>query len=172
MSGVERYLLWFLTSAAAAAAVAWIAFQLQQEQIAPAVLFPLLVGGALGGILAAIRRATLVPGARVAVVAAVAWGLLVVVGQDYIGHRHRLDLYRQQMARQATSAALVAPELERLQPDFGSYLTGLVRREPLWWTLDAVLTSAVAAIVTAWSVRRQDAANGARQTEQATREPG
>jgi len=147
MTTSERYLVWFLAGVLVAAAMAWIAFELQQERVAPAILFPLLVGGGLGAAGVAIRRYTGVPGARTAVAAAVAWGLLVVVAQDYIGHRHRLRMYDEAMSRQGLPAALILADASDLRPRFGDYLAGVVRREPLWWTLDLALTAGSAAIV-------------------------
>ncbi len=37
---------------------------------------------------------------------------------------------------------------------FVDYLSGVVRREPVWWTLDAALTAAAAAATTAWGAAR------------------
>jgi hypothetical protein len=153
MTTNERYLIWFLAGPLVAAAVAWIAFGLQREGFAPAVLFPLLAGGAVGIASAMVRRFTRVPGTRAAMAAAAAWGLLVVVAQDYIGHRHRLQVYDEQMARHGPAAAAASPEMAELRPRFGDYLVGVVRRNPAWWTLDIALTAAGAALVVALGAR-------------------
>ncbi|MBI3840093.1 MAG: hypothetical protein HY288_19390, partial [Planctomycetia bacterium] len=89
----ERYLIWLASNALVTATVAWAAFQVQQDEIAPAILFPLLVGGVLGAAGLVILHFTGLPGLRWALMGAAVWGLLVVVGQDYIGHRFRLQLY-------------------------------------------------------------------------------
>jgi hypothetical protein len=154
MHAIDRYLVWLLASAIATVAVAWIAFGLQQEGVAPAVLFPLAVGGVLGSVLVAIRRLSHVPGARVAALAAFAWGLLAVVGQDYIGHRHRLRVLDDEMAAQGPIGALASAELDQWHPRFVEHLCGLARREPIWWTLDLLLTAGTAGLIAAWGTRR------------------
>jgi len=154
MNRIDRYLIWLVTSAAVTVAVAWIAFGLQQEGVAPAILFPLAVGGVLGAACVTIRRWTHVPRVRVAVVAAVAWGLLSVLGQDYIGHRHRSRVLEAEMATQGPIGMLASAEVDEMRPRFAEYLGGLVRREPVWWTLDLVLTAAAAASATAWGASR------------------
>jgi hypothetical protein len=148
----DGHLLWFLGGTLVCAAVAWIAFGVQQEGIAPAILFPLAVGGTLGAALAMLRRAIGGPARRWAVPSAFAWGLLVVIGQGYIGHRHRLAEYHQQLAEQAP-LAMVETRASGLEARFIDYLAGLAGREPMWWTLELVLTAAAAALVTAWSTR-------------------
>ena len=149
---VEQYLLWLGLSVLSTAAIAWIAFQIQQEQIAPAVLFPLLVGAALGaGNLACCRYAQ-VPRSRWPLAAAVVWGLLAVIGQDYIGHRHRLRLYDIEMSHQ--SPLVATAEQAELRPGFAEYLASIVRARPVWWLLDLLLTSGASLAVTAWGIRR------------------
>jgi hypothetical protein len=147
MTTTERYLLWFAGGLLLVVAVAWIAFHLQREGFAPAVLFPLLVGGVMGFAALAIRRWTLVPRRFAAAATAAAWGLLVVVAQDYIGHRHRLRLYDEQVAGQGTFAALDSPGLAGLRPRFPGHVAAIVRRRPVWWTLDLVLTSGTAGVI-------------------------
>lgn len=154
MNRLDRYLAWALMCVLATAAVAWIAFGVQQEGVAPAILFPLFVGCALGAIGVAVRRMTHAPPARVAVVAALVWGLLAVIGQDYIGHRRRARMLEERLAAQGPLGALAHSQVDELEPAFSEYLVGLIRREPMWWTLDLSLTVLGAAAVTAWGVRR------------------
>jgi hypothetical protein len=154
MNRLDRYLAWLLACAAATVAVAWIAFGLQQEGFAPAVLFPLLVGGALGGAGLVARHYAGVPSRRMAVAAAIVWGLLAIVGQDYIGHRRRGRVLEEQLATQGTLGALASSHVEELQPTFTDHVVGLAQREPVWWTADLVLTAGAAAIITAWGARR------------------
>lgn len=148
MNNTERYLIWFLAGALASAAVAWIAFQIQQDGIAPAVLFPILVGAVLGAALWAIGHLVRLPGRRAAIAGAVCWGLLTACAQDYIGHRYRLRLYDDELGRQNPLAAVAARDGE-LRPTFIDHLGGKLRAKPVWWTLDLVLTAAAAGIVTA-----------------------
>jgi hypothetical protein len=152
MTDVERSLFWFVAGAAATAAVAWVAFQVQQEGIAPAVLFPLLVGAALGAALAAIRHFTRRPRRRVTIAAAACWGLLAVVAQDYIGHRDRLRDYDDEMARQHP-LAIAALEESSLRPSFAGHLSDTLHSQGIWWGLDAVLTAAAAGLVVGLAAR-------------------
>jgi hypothetical protein len=145
----DRYLVWLASNATLTAAVAWMAFQLQQEEIAPAVLFPLLVGAALGAGGAAIARFSRLGGARAAICGAVVWGLLVVIGQDYIGHRRRARLYDESLNRQDAAVAGALAQNAEMQPRFDQFLAGRVRAHPLWWSLDVVLTCGASAAVTA-----------------------
>jgi hypothetical protein len=154
MNRLDRYLAWALLCVLATAAVAWIAFGIQQEGIAPAILFPLFVGCALGAIGVGIRRVTHAPSARVAVVAALVWGLLAVIGQDYIGHRRRARVLEEKLAAQGPLGALAHSQVSELEPAFSEYLSGMIWREPIWWTLDLGLTVLGAVAVTAWGVRR------------------
>jgi len=151
---MERCLLWLGMCLLFTAAVAWIAFQIQQEQISPAILFPLVVGAVLGaGNLTASRYAQVTSG-RWLLLAAILWGLLAVVGQDYIGHRHRLQSYQAEMSRQSPWVAMAAAEQPELRPSFGEYLAGVIRARPAWWGLDVMITSGAALAVTSWGLRR------------------
>jgi len=152
---VERFAAWLVASALATAAVSWIAFQIQQEGLAPAVLFPLSVGAALGVILSAILRITLVPGRRATVLAAIIWGLLAVVGQDYIGHRRHLRDYDGELERHGPMVAAVLDPDGQRRPTFVRYLSGRVRAQPTWWCLEVLLTAGAAAAVTAWDAGRK-----------------
>lgn len=145
----DRFLFWLAANAAWSAATAWVAFQVQQEEIAPAVLFPLLVGAALGAGGWAIQRFTRVPGVRVAICGAAVWGLLVASGQDYIGYRHHVRLYDDALGRQAPAYAAPLAHDSQMRPRFDEFLAGRVRAHPVWWSLEVLLTSGAAALVTA-----------------------
>ncbi len=150
----ERYLIWLVAQVALVAGIAWVAFQVQQDQIAPAVIFPIAIGTAvgLGGL--AISRAAAVRRRWLMCVAAVVSGLLVVVAQDYIGHRHRLSVYADEVQRQPIVAEALAGD-QAVKTRFTQYLIRKISGEPVWWTLDALLTSGAALAVVAWRVRRQ-----------------
>src|SRR5579859_5968767 len=69
---IERYLLWILLSALTTGALAWIAVELQTRRIAPAILFPVLIGIALAAALEGVSRLVDVrPGRRWLVAVAV-----------------------------------------------------------------------------------------------------
>ena len=154
MNRLDRNLAWALLCVLATAAMAWIAFGIQQEGVAPAILFPLLVGCALGAIGVAVRRVMHAPSARVAIVAALVWGLLAVIGQDYIGHWRHARVLEEKLTAQGPLGALAHAQVDELTPAFSEYLVGVIRREPIWWTLDLGLTVLGAVAVTAWGVRR------------------
>jgi hypothetical protein len=154
MNRLDRHLVWASLCILATAAVAWIAVGIQQEGVAPAILFPLFVGCTLGAMGVAVRRRIQAPPARAAIVAALVWGLLAVIGQDYIGHRRRARMLEEKLASQGPVGALAHAQIDELEPAFTEYLAGLIRREPVWWTLDLGLTVLGAVSVTAWGVRR------------------
>jgi hypothetical protein len=155
LNTLERWLLWLVANALLTAAVAWIAFQMQQEDFAPAVLFPLLVGTALGAAGVGVLRLTGLPSVRGALVGAAVWGLLAVFAQDYIGHRYRLRLYDEELGRQNPLVAVVAAERPEIRPHFGEFLLGVVRGQPVWWSLDLLLTSGASVAVTAMGLARK-----------------
>ncbi|MGD9719653.1 MAG: hypothetical protein AB7O59_00365 [Pirellulales bacterium] len=157
LSRPETWLLWFLAGVTLAAVVTWIAFSLQQQGFAPAVLFPLAVGGALGAGLAAVRNRLDAPSPRATVMAAIVWGLLVVVGQDYVGHRRRTQVLEQQLSAHGPVGMLAASQADELQPRFKDHLAAVVRRQPVWWALELALTSGAAGLVAAWLARRESA---------------
>jgi hypothetical protein len=142
-----RLAVWLVLSAGATAAISWAAFQLQQDGFAPAVLFPLGVGAALGAILSAISRRVLGPARRTAVAAAIAWGLLAVVGQDYIGHQRHLRAYDAELERHGPLVAAALDAHGTHRPTFPEYLSDRVRSRTGWWCLEALLTASAAAIV-------------------------
>jgi len=149
----ERYVLWWLGQGLWTCVVAWLAFQLQQEGIAPAILFPLAVGGLLAVGVVLLRRSLDIPTLRTALLTAGLWGLLAVVGQDYIGHRYRLRHYEDQVQGQQPLVAAFLAESDR--PRFGEFLASRLSTHPIWWGLDVVLTAAACAAVTVWGDRRQ-----------------
>jgi hypothetical protein len=154
LNHIERLGIWLAASALWAATLAWLAFQIQQDGVAPAVLFPLVVGGALGAGNLGIVRFTRAPAGRTALVGAVAWGLLVVVGQDYIGHRYHLREYEVALARHDPSLAEALAQEHQLRPTFAHYLAGRVSARPAWWAVDLLCTAGAAALVTALGARK------------------
>jgi hypothetical protein len=155
---LDRIALWLAGQAMLIAALAWAAFHLQQEAIAPAVLFPLCVGAALGWASAAVSRAARWPGVRAAVATAACWGLLLVVAEDYIGHRHRERLYEAALAREQSPLAALAAGDPALRPAFADYLAGKVRSEPVWWCLDVLILGGASALIAALRLRGPAAA--------------
>lgn len=156
MNPLERHLLWFTGGTLAALGLAWVAFQIQQQQFAPAVLFPLAVGAAFGGVLALLNRATKLSSLALLVTWAAAWGLLLVVTQDYIGHRTRLAALDEQIAASHPLAEAMTSQTD-MRPTFGEYLRVRVRSQPVWWPVDVILIVAAACGVVAlgtWPARQ------------------
>lgn len=150
----ERFAIWIAANALWTVTVAWVAFQIQQDGIAPAVLFPAAVGGLLGAGGLAITRFTPVHTTRVTLAAAVVWGLLVVVGQDYIGHRYRLRDYNVALGRHVPSLAEDLMHDDPLHPTFTKYLASRVSTEPVWWAIDLACTAGATVLVTGLGARR------------------
>lgn len=138
MNPLERYLVWFVGGTLATLAIAWIAFQIQQQQFAPAVLFPLAVGAVLGAVLALLNRVARLPSLAILLACAAGWGLLLVVTQDYIGHRTRLAVLDEQIAASHPLAAAMTDHTD-VRPSFGEHLAIRIRNEPLWWPADVLL---------------------------------
>ena len=155
--GVARHAGWLAANLAVGVALCWCGFHLQQEGFAPAGLFPLLLGSALGAAGAAIARALFVR-RGVAIAGAAALGLLAVVGQDYIGHRYHLRSYEASLRAQESAVAAALADSAAFKPDFRQYLFARVREHPVWWVLDVALTAGAAAVVSAVGTR------GARRT--------
>ncbi len=153
-SQIERCGIWLIANVLLTAAVAWVAFQIQQEGIAPAALFPLAVGTLLGAGGLAIWRVVRAPSRRIALAGAIVWGLLVVVGQDYIGHRYRVRHYDDELARQDPLVAAAMAQDFRLRPTFAEHLASRVRAHGAWWCLDLALTAGASVLASALGIRR------------------
>jgi hypothetical protein len=152
LNKAESSVIWLLAGALATAGVAWVAFQVQQDGVAPAVVFPVVVGAVVGGTIAALGRTLAISRRYVLVIGAVFWGMLVVLGQDYVGHRERVRRYADELAGQSPLAALTA-EGAKLRPTFADYLARKVEAQPVWWTLDFLLTAVAAGAVAAACTR-------------------
>ncbi len=152
MNPLERYLLWFTGGTLAAIALSWVAFQIQQQQVAPALLFPFAVGAAFGGVLVLLNRTTKLSNPALLLTLAAVWGLLLVVTQDYIGHRTRLAALDEQLAASHPLATTMIGETD-MRPTFGEYLRARVRSQPVWWSVDVILIVAAACGVVALGTR-------------------
>ncbi len=143
---------------------AWLAFQIRLTGHAPEVLFPIGVGLALGFALAAVIRYSgwsggVVLGGRVfglrwSVVAAVLWGLLAVLGQEFLAHLdHRRNYFDVQNRPEVPMFARLAAG-EMPPPGFAADLSIDIReRGAGWWSFDALATVLSAAMVVAYHLR-------------------
>ncbi|HTM54055.1 MAG TPA: hypothetical protein VL175_08505 [Pirellulales bacterium] len=134
------------------AGIGSLAFQVQQEHFAPVVIFPLAVGALVGLGIGRLVRFSNRRSTSSAVAAAALGGLLAVLVQDYIGHRHRVRLYEAELARHdVVDISQDAPG----RPAFSDYLAAQARGRPGWFAADVVLTSAGAACTALALVRRK-----------------
>jgi hypothetical protein len=163
MSLLERYLLWVAGGTLMALAIAWAAFQIQQQGFAPAVLFPLGIGSVLGGALSLLNRVTKLSGVLLVTLCAVGWALLLVITQDYIGHRTRLAALDDQIAASHPLAAAMSSETD-MRPTFDSYLMARFRQQPIWWPVDLGLVVAGSCGVVFLGASQQQTADRPRAT--------
>ena len=98
--------MWLFAGALSTGGAAWVAFQLQQDGVAPAVLFPIVVGAAVGGAIAAVGRMLAISRRLVLVVGASCWGMLAVLGQDYI-----LDLELSALSQEGRGEVVASPRV-------------------------------------------------------------
>ncbi len=152
MSTAERYLVGFFGWTTAVLVLAWIAFQLQQQHFSPVVLFSLAVGGSLGFACLQIYSRVQRPGRTMAILLTSLGGLLLIVTEDYIGYRHRLVHFENEVARSHPLAAALTAQHD-LRPTFSRHLVTRFQSQPLWWTLDLVLTVLSAGVVMAYGTR-------------------
>lgn len=157
---------WLPGSIALGLAIAWIAMVIQ-EYFAPLVIFPLLVGVVLGGVMVGLvrllhlgHRPTIVAGAVLAVLAA-------VVGQHYFGFRQA----QSHIDKKALLLRAMVPDLPKAEqvvpPEkFFDYVPWrAVRGRPVgrwvvrdgwvWlsWGIDALLTAAATLVLVVTAVR-------------------
>ena len=122
--------------------VALFAFEIQQLGVAPAVVFPLVVGAAAGGSLLLAERLVGLRLRRGRWMLAALCSLAAVVGQEAIGY---VKVQRPQEAARLSDPRLELFRDEGFVPEptsFPSYLSTHVQNEPLWWTLDLLLAVA------------------------------
>lgn len=165
MNPLERYLVWFGGGTLAALALSWIAFQIQQQQFAPAVLFPLAVGLVFGGLLVVLNRVAHLSSLPLLIGSTAAWGLLLVVAQDYIGHQTRLAALDDQIAASHPLAAAMANQTD-VRPTFGEHLAARVRSQPVWWPLDVLLIVATACGTVVIGTRQANSASNSTLKQQ------
>lgn len=146
-----------LLSSAAALAIGGLAFLISRAGIAPAVLFPLAVGCAVGLAERAIFDRWRLPLCwRKAALIGLILGVLAVAAEDVAGYRSYLQSYAG-VQGQSQLAAGLAGTIADLQPvGFRSYLSHVIARGPFWWWFDALATPLAAAGTAVWSRRRKD----------------
>jgi hypothetical protein len=146
-----------------------VALHLQHQSVAPAILLPLAVGAALGAGGVGIVRLCAIPSRRLALAGTIAWGLLAVVGQDFLDYRAIVrryeDQYQVEQRKDPAVGLARAAGMAVQPPGFGPFLIGRFREQPFWWSLDAALTIGAALAVTAVATGRQSLAAAADRPE-------
>lgn len=160
LSGLQSFVAWLGGSLLASAVTAWLAFQIRLTGHAPEVLFPIGVGLALGLALVAVLRKSQWPGRRWAMLAAVLWGTLAVLGQEYLAHREHRGNYQDVQSRPGVPAFARLAAAEMPPPGLLADLAVDIQRRGHWqWSLDALAVIVSATMVTAWKLRVISAEN-------------
>ena len=144
-------LIWYITGAGAAVAIAWLAAMLHLSGHAPLGLLSLGVGAALGAALNTLAAMLRVAGRSPTVVSTVIFALVTVLAQHawlYVDFR-----------RQWHEARAASPEVALFRPESpwspAEYLTReLTPGRAALWALDAALVVAAAVAVVVWWQRR------------------
>ncbi len=161
---------WLAGTLAISLALAWLASRIE-PYFAPLLLFPVLIGIALGGAMVGLVRVLGQVRLSMAALGVVVGVATIVVGQHYLAYRRARNQIEQQLARfegpSLNLAALTQIGLPRPPESLlaflhqtaeqGRPLAGHVVRGGLvwaWWGLDAALTL-VAAAVPVWMVLRR-----------------
>lgn len=117
-----------------------ISYALQVQGFAPLVLLPLAIGFALGAGLGGLVRALAIKRRKLVIAGAIVWGLLVVLGQDYIGYRELRKQYENPKPGSALAKLILAGDNQFGPANFGEYLAARVRKTPVWWSVDLIVT--------------------------------
>lgn len=151
-----RLLIWLSAAGLAVMVIAWLGFVLQQNSVAPAGIFSLVIGAAIGGATACIWRG-LGLGGHFPAFAALIWALLAVIVQEQIAYRQYL-MVRAEAMRQNAQLRAVFERTEATTPSFGSFVETRFKRNKAWWLADGVLTALAAVISAAVLLSRPRAA--------------
>jgi hypothetical protein len=158
---LKRLVPAMLLTGLATLVIGWLAFLISRAGVAPVVLFPIAVGLAVGAAQGAILQKLGCPLPWfVAAMLGLAWGGLAVATEDYSGYRDYLGSYAT-VQRGDRLASILQSTADQWQPaGFVDYLSAVVRRNPVWWSIDAVLTPLAAAVVAAAMCRRAKTVGG------------
>jgi hypothetical protein len=144
-------LTWYITSAGAALAIAWLGAMLHVSEHAPLGLVSLGVGAALGAALNALAATLRVAGRRPSLLGTISHAILTVLAQHawlYLDFR-----------RQWHEARAASPEVALFRPESPWSPAEYLAREltpvrAALWGLDAALVVAAAIAVVIWWQRR------------------
>jgi hypothetical protein len=151
---IKRLALAMLLTGLATLPIGWLVFLISRAGVAPAVLFPIGVGLAVGAAQAAIvRRLECSLPCFGAVLLSLVCGGLAVATEDYSGYRDYLSRFAE-VQRGDRLASIVQATDHWQATGFLAYLSAVVRRDPVWWSVDAALTPLAAAVVAGVTSRR------------------
>jgi hypothetical protein len=155
---IDRVLAALVLCAAATLLVAWLAFLISRSGVAPVILFPIGIGAAIGVAQTMIlRKLGVFLRPVLAVGMALALGVLAVATEDYQGYGVYLEGHSK-IQRDNPLASAAGAASDGWQPlPFTGYLTAVVRRSPIWWTVDVALTLMAAAAVAVITGRAKSA---------------
>lgn len=139
---------------AAGVAVAWVAFQMQQQGVMPRfffpLLFPLLLGAVTGGLcVALVRLTTPSPRPSTWLVACLA-GMVVVASQATFSYRFYVAEIESQIGRNPMAAAARSATEDFAAAPIHRFIGAQIRRSHGWWLIDAALTVAASVVVAGW----------------------
>jgi len=174
---IGQLALAILLAALATLLIGWLAFLISRAGVAPAVLFPIGTGLAVGAAQTVIQRKLdlSLPWFGAAILGLLC-GALAVATEDFSGYRDYVGRYAE-VQRGDRLASIVSSTTDHWQPvGFLAYLSAVIRRDPVWWSVDAVLTplaaAAAAAVAAATSRRARIAAAPSPGPEQPPPSPG
>lgn len=138
----------------AAAALGWVAFQLQQQRALPGflypLLFPLMVGaaaGTSGGVL--LRQASMPTWGKLFVAAS--GGAIAVAVQVLTGYQYYVAAVERQLSSHPMATLARGANEEFAPASLPRFLTTRIQGSGGWWFLDAALT-VIASAVVCWLV--------------------
>jgi hypothetical protein len=137
-----------LSSLLAAAAIGWIAFQLQQQKVLPGfmfpLLFPLLTGAAVGTACAPLlRRARF--GTTTMLLTAAAGGLITVAVEVLTGYQYYVVAVERQLLGNPMASLARGVSNDFAPASLPRFLATRIRGAGGWWIADAGLTVAASA---------------------------
>jgi hypothetical protein len=171
-----RFVAWLAICLLAAVALAWIAVRIETAR-APVIVFPLVVGGAVGAVAAGVARCAGLPPGRAALGGVLLCAAVTVAGQHTFAWRQWLGLLEQVSQRARTMGAshggsLTVPLGPVATPAMGlvDYLRNEAAQGRPWiagrwqgvwawatWAADALLLLAAAGAVFAMTQRKSPA---------------
>ena len=156
---INRLVPAMLLAGVASLAIGWLALLISRAGVAPVVLFPVCVGLAVGALQAAILRKLALPlPPFAAAILGLACGALAVASEDYSGYRDYLGDFENVQSRDHLASVAQAATDQWRPAGFLAYVSAVVRRNPVWWPVDATLTLLAAAVVAGVIGHRTNAA--------------